>query len=540
MAVTPVNNLNKQVASKTITKSIQKNDEPEKLVSCNVAEKLEDLTAPLKRKRGRPKTKGLKNENKSPIVSNVINEDLLLVKEKSVTNVSNIADKSSAECNILNNLKPEKLNPLKIVKRGRGRPKKIISNVVETDQIGSTKSTPKKRGRKKPINIIESTKELTRPILENNVISDVSSNLKMINVDVDADSNCLNREKINSINTVVQNLMSGSYLKCVTLERYDDNFVLTQTNNIEKVNITKSLNDIEPDLLHELNDVNWNVPIRKRSKSSDKSLKMKSRRNSLSDDFVFNNFNELETKNEMKLSKMWKSLSYLEGGPNIQMERYQYNELSKKFRLELKRSRSFPNCMLLDTVIWRFLVYQQTYDSDDQQIYDSDDCTSEMSDEEINLTHELSKNSCHQYRSKSLPPFCKEYTYKNEKNNGFSKSQDDLNMCYDDYSLITSTKTFSDISNLENIAENNSEECKSKIRRSKRLNTKIKNSDILEEKYLLESDKDKFNYLLHAEQIRQENERQLSEARKNDPELEEKLKKLNFILITNNMYRPHR
>lgn len=540
MAVTPVNNLNTQVASKTITKSIQENDEPEKLASCNVvAEKLEDSTTPLKRKRGRPKTKGLKNENKSPIVSNVINEDLLLAKEKSVTNVSNIADKSSTECNVLNDLKPEELNPLKIMKRGRGRPKKM-SNEVETDQIELTKPIPKKQGRKKRINIIESTKKSIRPTLENNVNSDVSSNSQLININVDADSNHLNNENINAINTVVQNLISNSYLKCITLERYDDNILLTQTNNIEKKNITKSLNNIEPDLLLELNDVNWNVPIRKRSKSSDKSLKVRSRRNSLSGDFVFNTFNELETKNEIKLSKMWKSLSYLEGGPNIQIERYQYNELSKKFRLELKRSRSFPNCMLLDTVIWRFLVYQQTYDSDDQQIYDSDECTSEMSDEEINLTYECSENSCRQYRSKSVPPFCKQYTYKIEKNNGFSKSQDDLNMCYDDYSSITSIKTFSDISNLENTAENNSEECKNKIRRSKRLNTKIKNTDILEEKYLLESDKDTFNYLLYAEQIRQENERQLSEARKNDPELEEKLKKLNFMLITNNMFRPHR
>lgn len=539
MAVTPVNNLNKQVASKTITKSIQENDEPEKLTSCNVlTEKLEDVTTPLKKKRGRPKTKGIKNENKSPIVSNVINEDLLLVKKKSVINVSNINDKNSAECNVLNDLKPEALNPLKIVKRGRGRPKKIISNVVETDQIASTKPTQKKRGRKKCINIIESNKELTRPTLENNVISDVSSNSKIINIDVNAGFNCINSVKMNSINAAVQNLISGSYVKCVSLERYDNNFVLGQTNKIKKFNITKSLNDIEPDLLQELNDINWNVPIRKRSKSSDKSLKVRSRRNSLSDNFVFNTSNEMEAKNEIKLNKMWKSLSYLEGGPNIQMERYQYNELNRKFRLELKRSRSFPNCMLLDTVIWRFLVYQQTYDSDDQQIYDSDECTTD--DEEINSTHELSKNSCHKYRSKSLPPFCEQYTYKKEKNNGFSKSQDDLNMCYDDYSSITSIKTFSDISNLESTAENNSEECKSKIRRSKRLNTKTKNTDILEEECLLESDKNKFNYLLHAEQIRRENERQLSEARKNDLELEEKLKKLNFVLIANNMFRPHR
>lgn len=524
MAVTPVNNLNKQVASKTNsfcnTKSIQETDVPEKLESCNfVASELDPATTTLKKKRGRPKKNDLKNENKSPIVSNIANKCLVKCNEN--------------DCNEkLTDLKPENLNPLTIVKRGRGRPKKIMS-----DQIESIKPTPKKRGRKKRTNIIEPTKELTEPILENNVNSDVSSNSKLINIDINADSNRLISKKIDSNDTIVKNLISSPLLKCVTLERCDDNILFTQTSNIKKTNITRSLKDIEPDLLLELNEINWNVPIRKRSKSSDKSLKMKSRRNSLSDDFVFNTFNELETKNEMKLGKTWKSLSYLEGGPNVQMERHQYNELSKKFRLELKRSRSFPNCMLLDTVIWRFLVYQQTYDSDDQ-IYDSDECTVE-SDEEINLTHELSINSCHQYRSKSVPPFFKQYTYKKEKN-GFSKSQDDLNMYYDDYSSITSIKTFTDISNLNNTAKNDSEESKSKIRRSKRLNTKIKDADILEEKYLLESDKDKFNYLLHAEQIRLENERQLSEARKNDPELEKKLKKLNFMLITNNMFRPHK
>ncbi|XP_029344737.1 uncharacterized protein LOC100167890 isoform X2 [Acyrthosiphon pisum] len=326
-----------------------------------------------------------------------------------------------------------------------------------------------------------------------------------------------------------------------------------------RIKINEFLSESEQDVFSELEKVDWNLPPKRiRSNSVNKSTKIKYRRNSLTDNFVYNP--PKKSKNsifeDLKSLKSWKSVSYLERGPNVQTERIIKNELVKKFRSKLKRSRSFPNCLFLDTVIWRFLIQECEYECDSEENYES---SSDL-DADSNSDSDGCENS---------EPI-QQYEQPEEKTNYMSGNLDNLNMMCstNDLPSFQIPPNISDLENsdsdsedhrgsdryechfLENSvspniselknSESDQEESEGKIRRSKRLNTKFKASDMLEEEYLLSSENSKIDSLLLADEIRKDNEIHLAEARANDPELDKKLKKLNFTLITNNLFRPHR
>lgn len=536
MAVTPVNGINKQ----DVNNSIEVKNHNMNIKNGRVVQQTKTCTPPaeVKRKRGRPKkTAIMNNKDISPVVSETDNQ-------------------GSVELDSFNHLNPEDSNLPKIVKRGRGRPKKneITSEVVQTPEIVSKKVTPKKRGRKK--NVSANVKHLNKIKNESNSEDTPSSNYSdqyqpEFTLKITSNSSEIDKPMTTeTFNKVIQEghftiyktgaIVPSKIAEFPPLYRIDE-FIppftpvrLSSTDNTSAQTAKPCNNIIINDNQHmllELNNINWNpIPKKTRSKSVSEFTKVKQRRNSLSDSFMFNSYDDTKIQNNsIKLIKSWKSLSYIEGGPNIQIERYQQNELDKKFRSELKRSRSFPNCMLLDTVIWRFLVYEQTNDCDENYV--------ELSDTDITLINELSVNEYdRQYRSKSVP--LEQNEFKRNENSHLHKSLDNLNILSYTYNL-SSFQEPSDVCELKN-DESDLEENEGKIRRSKRLNTKVKDSDMLEEEYLLEPVDSQVDYLLKAEQIRQENERQLSEAQTNDPDLENKLKKLGFILITNNLFKPSR
>ncbi|XP_060855766.1 uncharacterized protein LOC132933510 [Metopolophium dirhodum] len=326
-----------------------------------------------------------------------------------------------------------------------------------------------------------------------------------------------------------------------------------------RIKINEILSESEQDVFSELEKVDWNLaPRRIRSNSVNESTKIKYRRNSLTDNFVYNSPKKSKKSmfEDLKSLKSWKSVSYLERGPNIQVERIIQNDLAKKFRSKLKRSRSFPNCLFLDTVIWRFLVQECEYECDSEENYESSS--------DLNADSNSDSDGC----ENSKPT--QQYEQPEEKTNYMSGNLDNLNMLcstndlpsfqippnisdlensesdpedlrgsdrYECHFLENSEP--SNISDLKN-SESDQEEFEGKIRRSKRLNTKFKATDMLEEEYLLSSENSKIDSLLLADEIRKDNEIHLAEARANDPELDKKLKKLNFTLITNNLFRPHR
>lgn len=536
MAVTPINGIKKQ----DVNKSIEKKYHNMNIKNCHVTiqqTKTSTSSVDIKRKRGRPK---------KTIIMN--NEDILPV-------VSDTDNKGSVEPDSFSHLRPED-SDTPIVKRGRGRPKKnkITSDIVQTPQIVSKLVTPNKRGRKKTIstNLKNHTNNVKNDSNSEDTplsyyshqykpeftykITSTSSERPLTSEDF---SNAIQEGNF-AIYDSTGAIVSSEIAELPPLHRIDEfipSFTPVQSSSLDNTSTQttkpcndKVMNDYKNVFL-ELNDINWN-PIHKktRSKSVSEFTKVKQRRNSLSDNFMFSSYdNSIICNDSNRLKKSWKSLSYIEGGPNIEIERYQHNELYKKFRLELKRSRSFPNCMLLDTVIWRFLVYEQNNDCDENYL--------DLSDSDTNLINELSVDEYNRhYRSMSVP--LEQNEFKRNKNNQLHKSLDNLNILSYTYDLSTFQEP-SDECDLKN-DESDSEENEGKIRRSKRLNTRVKDSDMLEEEYLLESENSKVDYLLKAEQIRQENERQLSEAQKSDPDLDNKLKKLGFKLITNNLFKPSR
>lgn len=464
----------------------------------------------MKKKRGRPKKIVIENKDETPVVFNINNEDQQVIMDKS----NSSTDTKSVDIG----------TPIAAVKRGRGRPKKSETkpDIVLMPQTLSNTTIPKTRGRKKL------------------AITNVNKNHKKDKRKASSNSKPpINNLKVNNEN-VANNTLTNNNLTVSSDSEFDESLFL-DTVTIQLVRCDKPLNsnqeqdnsvsDNEQDVF-DFNEVNWNIVPKKMGSKSvrEESTKIQHRRNSLSDNFTFTPLNSLNVQNDFNLKKSWKSLSYLEGGPNIQIERYQQKELDKKYRSRLKRSRSFPNCKLLDTVVWRFLVYQQTYEIND--------CSEEISNYEMNLINELPTDGFnHHYRSKSVPIEKCEYS-EMEKNTFKCKSLIDLNTLdfTSDFKTSFQVSSGCDIVNSESVRE----ELGSKIRRSKRLNTKVKNNDILEEIFLLESSKSSRNYLQVAEEIRRENEKQLEEAKKNDPELEKKLKKLNFTLVTDNIFRPNR
>lgn len=488
-------------------KSIQVNDQNIYFTNnCRVVVEKFDKYVQLKKKRGRPKKIVNKND-KTSVDSNIGNE------------------------NILNNQSI-------VLKRCRGRPKKnkITSDTTEISKIIS--NTPK--NQKQTITMVTKTNE-------NESISKSFSNLEISKLDLNVNTNLPISEEFNSIdknvmasnesvlndnncmiNDIPQNLR---YLKCVTLERLDKfkNISNTKTN----AETETSGNDDNDDFIG-FDQMHWDMPSRTRSQSLDKYTKLQHRRNSLSDNFVYN-FNKFKKNTEgITLHKLWKSLSYLEGGPNINFERYQSHELNKKIRTNLKRSRSFPNCMLLDTVTWRFLANQQSCADENYDMLMDYENYGALTDYEINLINEMPDIPNRNYRSKSLPI----NLYKKENKNYINKSIGNLNkLCYSNNLPLKSFRT--DVYNVIDI-KNCTKQSKNNIRRSKRLNSKVKCTDHLEEECFVQSNELKMQYLLLASQIQHETEQQLLEARENDPELDKKLKKLNFTLITSNLFRPER
>lgn len=520
MAVTPEKKVNNQKkAENSNRKSAVVNNCP-----INSKNKVE-----MKKKRGRPKKIVIENKDETPVVFNNDNEDQKEIMVKS---------------NSLTDIEPVDIDTPVVLKRGRGRPKKSEAkpDIVLTPKIVSNTATPKTRGRKQ-LNITKVNKSHTKGKSK----ASTSSDTKRSKINLQVNSDFSNNE--NSVKKTVSNSNSTTssdsevdeslFLDTVSIKlvRFDRPFSPDQEqgkclNRTPTETINSSCNNEQ--YAFDFNKVNWNIiPKNIGSKSvQEESTKIRHRRNSLSNNFTFTSSNSLKIQNDdIKFLKSWKSLSYLEGGPNIQIESYQQKELDKKYRSRLKRSRSFPECIQLDTVVWRYLCYQQTYGIND--------CFEELSDEEMKLINELPERGFNpHYRSKSVSVEKCEY---NEigKTLYKCKSSTDLNSLDFTNDFKTSSQISSsscDVMNSESVHE----ECESKIRRSKRLNTKVKTNDFLEEVFLLEFNKSSCNYLEVAEEIRRENEKQLEEAKKNDPELEKKLNKLNFTLVTDNIFRPNR
>lgn len=498
MAVTTINN--KQANPNNGDKSIKINNHNILIAKNGHVVEQSDNLEPVKRKRGRPKKIVVNNDDETSINSAAVKKDSFL-------------------SNSLTDLKPEYSRTSTIVTRGRVGKKKnlIIPTIVQPQQDVSNITTLKKKKKKKPIVISKKECLIKKKniVLRNNVNLKCSANSGEMKLNE-------NLYNINGTDIILSNV-------CVTLERYDSPECMSNQSTI-----LESRSKEENELFSEFINVNWNiVPKRIRSKSVDVPSKIRHRRNSLFDNFVYSSVGSSKIYYEdEKLMRTWKSHSYLESGPNIHLGSYQRNEVDKTYKLKVRRSRSFPNCMLLDTVTWRFLVYQQTHPDPDDNYFFSSGSETDLLNEVL-----VSKYN-RQNRSKSEPT--EQYKSKKQKNNYLFRSIDNLNMlCFTNNLLSSPLQITADLCDMKN-TESDSKECEGKIRRSKRLNTKIKHSDMLEEEYMLDHDESELDYLLLAEQIRKENYKQLSEARKNDPELENKLKKLNFTLVTNNIFRPHR
>ncbi|XP_050527182.1 uncharacterized protein LOC126897539 isoform X2 [Daktulosphaira vitifoliae] len=501
----------------------------------------------VKRKRGRPRKIIVADETSH--VSDISNDnsldnDTLIISNSEIVRTSENNDKyvgmlpQNEESTLVRKQVSDVLpNTAPIIKRGRGRPKK---------------------------NSLTSIKHRAKKKLNNSCQSDISndSELSKLNMNIGSELSDFNSFNIMSNNSIlsIQSGLTDNISMGIKTDNFSSNIeinevLLPYSHNknivneaLKSPNIDIHLNEILPReyeystdskctvkncdenkyIFLELDGVNWNIPMSlKKSKSEEKLSLISVRRNSLSKNFKYSSLKNLLVENEdLKINKPWKSLSYLEGGPT-QVEKCELNDLDKKFRTELKRSRSFPNCMLLDTVIWRYLVYQHNYEDFDEK-YDL------LTDSEINIINELPHNGfIRQIRSKSVPLELDENDW--IKQNISYRSLDNLNK-------VLSTENSSllpfDFSNHVDTIKN--EEYEGKRRRSKRLTTKTKRINILDDEEILEFDDSKTNYLLLAEKIRQENEFQLLEARKTDPDLEKKLKILNFKLIYNNLYRPDR
>jgi len=408
-------------------------------------------------------------------------------------------------------------------------------------------------------NVLENTKSIN--FLEECDKSDVQKNTTCINFLEERDKSNVQED------TIPINFLEGCDKSNVQEDTIPINFLegcdkLNVQDKIDcisgtRIKISEFLSESEQDVFSELEKVDWNLATKRiRSNSVNESTKIKYRRNSLTDNFVYNPPKKSKKCmfEDLKPLKSWKSVSYLERGPNVQNERIAQNELVKKFRSKLKRSRSFPNCLFLDTVIWRFLV--QEYECDSEENYESSS--------DLNADSNSDSDGCE--NSKPI----QQYEQPEEKTNFMSGNLDNLNMLCstNDLPSFQIPPNISDLENSEsdpedhrgsdryechflenseppNISElknseSDQEEFEGKIRRSKRLNIKFKATDMLEEEYLLSSENSKIDSLLLADEIRKDNEIHLAEARANDPELDKKLKKLNFTLITNNLFRPHR
>ncbi|XP_050438814.1 probable histone-lysine N-methyltransferase CG1716 [Adelges cooleyi] len=507
----------------------------------------------VKKKKGRP-TKSVFNNNGTPSVSS---------NENSIDSPDSLI-----------NSQPDVVNDvLNSTKKRRGRSKKrneTVSDIIdETANILSGTNVGKERRKKGTSNRrTKNAFNISKETLENNEI--ISNAFEMGNLQVNSAS--YDSSSVESFKTETEKdsekdvMMFSESINCndnvvkdiTAVDCNEPTFLHVNEKTIDKimssleglvVNSSELVSEddyeggteigytTEPCVgnkqteFDELKQINWNnSPSIIRSKSDDDLSSFPSRRQSLCENFKFSSCSNLNDK-DFKINKSWKSLSYLEGGPN-HVEKCERIDLDKKFRTELKRSRSFPNCMLLDTVIWRYLVYQQTYNDFDQK-YDL------LTDTEVELINELPFDGFdREIRSKSVPIGQNENHM--ERENIVYRSSDNLNsLSYlGNHAATLSFESSTDM-NASKIVKSDLVECGGKIRRSKRLTTKIKRVDIIDDEEL-EHDDFKVNYLLLAKKIWQANENQLAEARKTDPELEKKLKTLNFKLVPNNLYKPER
>lgn len=529
MAVTLVNSgINKTNKKKNIKKPAQVINH---LVDncCVVVERFDEC---MLKKRGRPK-KLIDDKNKSSVLLNKCDDNSV------VSNSSGI--------------NPEDSSLPIIVKKRRGRPKKSeVASNIQQPQIISNKLTHKKK-RKRNVkkrtakrNILKDNKNVISNDEDIDFVNNELTKKDLICTHPKSDTlqNCDEYVKISNkgtteiqdtlfnFNEVNWNITFPKRVKSksiTTLYKCNNSHVKqNDVANIEKVNMSL-----------DLNKVNWHkLPKQERSKSVEELIKTKTSK-------------KIDEFENLKLKKYSKSISYLDPGPNIHIKRrYDKYGLLNIYKSKLKRVRSYPNCSLMDSTTLNFLVnnmeyyygaYTNKYYNDelsDKELLLNEELLVEDLDE-IHLVNNISKGGLNRkYRSKSMP--LEHFGYKVEKNVLIYRSIDNLHKLVDTNELLPITFHIpSDKCDLKDI-EHNSEECNNKIRRSKRLNGKIKHIDILEEEYLLKSDGSKFDYLTLAQQIRKENAGQLLKARKNDPELEEKLRKLNFTLITNNIFRPNK
>jgi len=593
MAVSPTNGVINQINECTNTNNTRKTN---KISDSNldfenhcrvVVHKLDDNSVQVKRKRGRPKKTSKNIKDNTPINTNTDNQEP--VKTNSVVD-----------------LKPQNANQSKVIKRGRGRPRKneITSITKQLPPSASKNNIVSKKNKKAQSSVIQNKRiklmsnQFEPEVNENCSSSDESEvnengsiinntpilifpddgvNLKCISLsrcDTPKNTSLITlgscdrpylHEKtestflknLNGLNTQqntthvnvledCNNLNAQENITCANfLEKCNNLNVQENTTHIDsleesdtRININESSFKNEQDVFSELEFVDWNpLPKRIRSNSVNDTIKIKNRKNSLSDNFVYKSSNNLSIIDDYTLVKPWKSLSYIESGPNILDERIVQDELAKKLRSKLKRSRSFPHCLALDKMIWRFIVNaHESYSKENYEMVSNLDSNMDM-DVNVDADADLVPGRCdHHYRSNSVP--VEQYKQPKEITSHMSRSLDNLNMLCSTNDP-PSFQIPSNISNLKN-CESDPEEYEGKIRRSKRLNTKIKNSDLLEEEFFLSSENSKIDSLLLADEIRKENEKNLAEARANDPELDKKLKKLNFTLITNNLFRPSR
>jgi len=513
----------------------------------------------LKKKRGRPKKIIAENKNETPILLNEQDEN-------------SVASNSS-------DFKPEDLDPPIIEKKRRGRPKKI--EVVQQSQIVTNTIKPKKRKKRKSF-----FTKVKKQTMKSNILKDkkklISNDSKTIKLNPDVNGDISNNDKVNFVNQVILN---GNDIIITKPDLcYLKSIVALQCSNVYTNSRVKKDNECTSSINEQIMplDIDWNIKflnrVRSKSVPSKRSsecinsnvtengehitkskkqnimslnlnlvnwdiIPKRGRSKSVTNYFKIKPDKEIGDFEKLKFKNYSKSFSYLDPGPNIHIKaQYTKEELWKIYKIKLKRVRSFPNCSLLDSSALNFLDDKNRcyglhyFKIGKQELLPTEEI------EEMRLIKNIPESGFkRKYRSKSVP--LKQFKDKNEieKNNFIHRSIDNLKKLCDTYDFLPIiSQLSSDKCDLKNIDSNSEEECNNKIRRSKRLNIKSKPIDILEEEYLLKCDESKFDCLKLAKKIREENERQLSEARKNDPELESKLTKLNFTLITNNIFRPNK
>lgn len=476
---------------------------------CVIVERFDQYI--VKKKRGRPKR--LVAQNDVPLLLN--------------------CDKNSVAPN-LSGFELKENNPQIIEKKSRGRPKQNVSNK-------SNESKSKKRKKRKRV-YTKKKMHTVNKLDEKEVIPEMSIVSKKTNLDVDYE--IANNKNIDSNNQALKEndliTQSDLYFENVTLDFNEINWNIRLPKNVKsKSLILQRKNECINSCVEDTNILS----LYSHKTNSDIIYSERGRSKSFTTyiEKTPEDIGEFETLNLKQYSK---SVSYLDPGPNIHMKRYDKYELMKIYKSKLRRIRTFPNCLAMDSSALNFLVNNmEFYYGEYNKIYHNEEIFSDNEfDEEIEEEIHLINNTTEcrfnrEYRSKSVPLEKNEKITKKEKVDYMYKSFDNLKELCDINDLHPITfKILSDKCDLKTI-ENDLDESDNKIRRSKRLNNK---NALLQEQYLFIGNEPKFDYLMLAQEIREEHEKQLSNARKIDEEFENKLKTLDFTLITDNIFKPHK